>query len=110
MKKLFYFLLKRYSKTEKQRIGIFDIIHSQVQSNYPEQTAYGNLYNAYIEFLMGNHTIYCNVMNNDQASLTMIQNGLDCSFQIAIQYVKDERSGKKQKKELRISKIKKLWK
>lgn len=110
MKKLFYFLLKRYSRTEAQRIGILDTLHSQVQSNYPEQTPYGNIYNAYIEFLMANHTIYCGVMDNNQATLDMIKKGLDNTFPDAISGIKYERSGKKQKRELRRMKIKKLWK
>lgn len=110
MKKLFYFLLKRYSKTEAQRIGILDVLNSQVQSSYPEQTPYGNIYNSYIEFIVSNHTIYHNVMNNDQKSLDMIKKGLDNTYPEAIKIIKDERTGKKQKRELRRLKIKKLYK
>ena len=53
MKKLFIYLLKKYSRTEEQRVEILERLHFQVQNDYTEQTIFGNVCNSNIEFIMG---------------------------------------------------------
>ena len=57
MKKLFLFLLKMYSHTEKDRIEIHKILNDQVSEQYSEQTTFGNIYNSNIESIMSNDVI-----------------------------------------------------
>ncbi len=52
MKKLFFWLLKKYTRTEKQRLEVFSRLHEAVSETYSEQNQFGNLYNANIEFIM----------------------------------------------------------
>ena len=90
MKKLFYLLLKKYSKTEAQRIKIFSVLHEQVAEEYNEQTVYGNIYNANIEFLMSNEFVVKKVKADDKISLEMIGNGLNNSYKQSLDFIKNE--------------------
>jgi len=88
---LFLFLLNKYSKTEKDRLEIFSKLQEKVSEEYSEQTAYGNVYNAYIEFLMSNKTLNFCVKIKDEEGLKMLKRGLDNSFDISIEYIKKEK-------------------
>ena len=43
MKKLFLFLLEKYTKTEEDRLIVFNILHDKVSDTYSEQTTFGNV-------------------------------------------------------------------
>lgn len=90
MKKLFYFLLNAYSKTEAQRMKIFSILHEQVCEEYNEQTVFGNIYNANIEFLMSNEFLIKKVKADDREALEMIANGLNNSYKQSLDFIKNE--------------------
>ena len=88
MKKLFLYLLKIYSKSEKQRLEILNILNEKVQDDYTEQTAYGNVYNSNIEFIMGNKFIRTLIEQDRIDELNMIKEGLTHSTEEAIKYIK----------------------
>lgn len=88
MKKLFFFLLRCYSKTENERLEILSILHEQVEKEYYEQTTYGNVYNANIEFLMANQFVNKIVNQDDAKSLKIIRAGLRNSTSEAFGYIK----------------------
>lgn len=48
MKRLFMYLLKRYSTTEKERIEILQVLEDNVLGDYYEQNSFGNVYNSFI--------------------------------------------------------------
>ena len=54
MKRLFLYLLKKYSKRENGRKIIYEQLWDSVINEYNEQTSYGNIYNINIEFIMFN--------------------------------------------------------
>lgn len=92
MKKLFLFLLNRYSNTEKERIQIIKVLNDKVSDNYREQTTFGNVYNSNIEFVMANEFIKMLAKEKEKNIdfLRMIQNGLSESYWEAIEYIEDE--------------------
>lgn len=90
MKRFFYWLLIRYSKTEKQRIKILSVLDEQVRDNYNEQTLFGNVYNYFIEFVIANPFIVKNVMLNDKETLNILKSGIYKSYDEAINYIKKE--------------------
>ncbi len=90
MKKLFLFLLKKYTKDEKDRLVVFSILHEQVQNTYNEQSAPGQVYAAQIEFLMSSKPIVKGALENDRVYLDMIKGGLATSFDHSIAYIIDE--------------------
>lgn len=90
-KKLFFFLLKKYSKTEKDRLEIYKELFYQVERTYPEQTVYGNVYNANVEFLMSNPFLISKVKINDTVGLQMLKSGLQNSFDKSIVYIYNEK-------------------
>lgn len=91
MKKLFLFLLNRYSNTEKERIQIIKVLNDKVSDNYREQTTFGNVYNSNIEFVMANEFIKKLVKENDLDSLKIIEAGLTTSYWESIGYIKNEK-------------------
>jgi len=91
LKKLFFFLLKKYSKTEKQRLLIYKELFYQAENDYPEQTAFGNVYNTNIEFLMSNPFVISKVKISDTESLQMLKSGLQNSFDESISYIYNEK-------------------
>lgn len=60
MKKIILFLLRFYLKGEKERLVIYKELYENMSVEYSEQTAYGNLYNASIEFLSQNPIVRSN--------------------------------------------------
>jgi len=90
MKKLFLFLLKMYSHTEKDRIEIHKILNDQVSEQYSEQTTFGNIYNSNIESIMSNDVIRKNIEDNEVEYLKMIESGLHSSIKEAFRYIKNE--------------------
>jgi len=101
MKRLFFYLLRRYSWTEKQRMEIYSRLWESVTDQYSEQSGFGNVYNMNIEFLMANPVIISLVGKKDKGGINAIKRGLNNSFNEAIGYVDQERFNRrpKQKKE-----------
>lgn len=89
MKKLFLFLLKKYSSNESGRLFIQSVLHEQVCNTYSEQTIFGNVYNSYIEFLMGNPTIVKAVKENNATYIKGFENGLKSTFEVGIDHIKN---------------------
>ena len=54
MRALFFYLLKKYSKTEEDRLKILAELDNGIYWTYNEQTPFGNVYNYFIEFIMAN--------------------------------------------------------
>lgn len=84
-------MLKKYSKTEKDRLEIYKELFYQVERTYPEQTVYGNVYNANVEFLMSNPFLISKVKINDTVGLQMLKSGLQNSFDKSIVYIYNEK-------------------
>lgn len=96
--------MKRYSKTEEERLEIHEILNEQVRDSYREQTGFGNVYNSNIEFIMGNHLIVNLIYENRKEELDIIERGLTESTKEAIKWIKNEPRRKKLKKLDEISK------
>ncbi len=91
MKRLFLFLLKRYTRTEKERMEVYEQLWDSVTSEYNEQSGFGNIYNMQVEFLMANPFISKLVLEKDRKSLSMIKRGIQNSFGTSIEYIEKER-------------------
>lgn len=91
MKKLFIYLLRIYSKIEKDRLEIIHILDDELRKDYSEQTPFGNVYNHYIEFLISNEFIIHLVNKKDSKSLFTIKRGLHKTFDEAIEFIKNEK-------------------
>lgn len=87
MKKLFLFLLKRYTRTEAQRLEVFAVLHDKVSETYSEQTPYGNVYNAHIEFCMAQPFIKKLVEDKKYDCLDMTKSGIGNAFNDAVRYL-----------------------
>lgn len=87
MKKLFLFLLRRYSKAEKERLQIIKVLNDKVSDNYREQTMFGNVYNSNIEFIMANEFINKLVKEKDSDSLKIVETGLTHSYWEAVGFI-----------------------
>lgn len=91
MRKIFYFMLKNfYSNSEKDRIKIHNILHEKVENTYTDQTSLGNLYNSYIEFLMGNPIVQNAVGSDDIMIIGNIKKGMVHSYDKAVSYILKE--------------------
>lgn len=87
MKKLFLFLLRKYSKTESQRMEIYKELWYQVKEEYNEQTEFGNVYNMNIEVLMSNPFFVSRVELGQDEHLRMLKQGLSDSFDESVGFV-----------------------
>ncbi len=90
-RKIFLFLFGKYTKNEKERLFVFNVLHEKVSDTYHEQTPFGNVYNANIEFIMSNDLIKRLVKENNNSALDMIKRGLNSSYEEAIKYMKNEK-------------------
>jgi hypothetical protein len=90
MKKLFLYLLQKYSRTEANRIQIQKILHEQVCQMYNEQTPFGNVYNHHMEVILANPFIRRLVQENNEQALKMLDNGLHNAYFLALQALKKE--------------------
>lgn len=87
LRKLFLFLLKRYSKTESDRMIIYKRLWYQTKDEYGEQTTFGNVYNMNIEVLMSNPFFVRCCKNGDREYLEMLKEGLSKSFDESVEFV-----------------------
>ena len=99
MKRLFLYLLKKYTKSEKDRLDVLRVLHNQVCNDYTEQTGFGNVYNAHIEFVMSNPLI--NSYVDDKVETDRIKSGLENAYDYAIQHIKKERFDAKRRNKLK---------
>ena len=91
-KRLFIYLLKKYTKSESDRLDVYKVLHSQVCDDYSEQSGFGNIYNAHIEFVMANPLI--NSWVDNKPEIDMIKSGIGNAYDSAIQNIKEERRNK----------------
>ena len=88
MKKLFFYLLKRYTKNESDRLKVLSILSDQVENEYYEQNKYGNVYNFFIEFILSNKFINRLVNEDDDKSIETIKSGINKSYDDSIYYIR----------------------
>lgn len=81
------FLLRKYSKTEQDRMKIYKELLNSTISEYSEQTIFGNTYNMNIEVLMSNPFFVRSCKDGDMEYLNMLKNGLSKSFDESIDFV-----------------------
>jgi hypothetical protein len=94
MKKLFIYLLKKYSRNEKDRVEILRVLDEQVQNEYTEQTGFGNVYNFFIEFVIASSFINAMIVKNEAMSLGMLRSGIGVSYDDALEHIKDNQRKK----------------
>ena len=92
MKRLFIYLLKKYSKNEKDRIEVLRILDEQVQNEYTEQTGFGNVYNFFSEFVLASSFTREMVNLGETDSIEVLKSGINSTFDETITIIKD--SGK----------------
>ena len=90
MKRLFLFLLRKYSNTEEQRTEIYRELWYKVKEEYNEQTAFGNVYNMNTEVLMANPFFESRVLLGKDEELKMLKSGLEKSFNESVAFVLSE--------------------
>jgi hypothetical protein len=91
MKRLFFFLLRKYSNTEEQRIKIYRELWYKLKDEYSEQNAFGNVYNMNTEVLLSNPFFESRVLQKDAESLKMLKSGLSNSFDLSVKSVLKEK-------------------
>ncbi len=90
MKRVFLYLLKKYSRREAGRIEILKVLHEGVREEYSEQTGYGNIYNFFTEFAMSNHIIVDVVKEGELDKFEMIRSGINKAYNNAAIYIEKE--------------------
>jgi len=85
MKRLFLFLLRKYSKTESQRMEIYKELWYQTKSEYNKATAFENVYNMNVEVLMSNPFFVRRIKFGEVKHLEWIKERLDNSFKDSIE-------------------------
>ena len=94
LKKLFFFLLKKYATTDKERIAILKVINQSVCEDFYEQTVYGNIYNYFWEFLRSLELTIVTIGAYNPENIETIKRGLSQDFDGFIRYINNVASGK----------------
>lgn len=89
MKRLFIYLLKKYSRNEKDRVEILRILDEQVQNEYTEQTGFGNVYNFFSEFLLASSFTREIVNLGEDDSINVLKGGINSTFDETITMIKN---------------------
>jgi hypothetical protein len=89
MKRLFIYLLKKYSTNEKDRISILRVLDEQVQNEYTEQTGFGNVYNGFSEFVLASSFTRERVNLGEDDSVEILKSGINSTFNETITMLKD---------------------
>ena len=86
MKRLFLFLLRKYSKTELQRMEIYKELwyQTKAESNFGVD-AFDNMYNMNTEVLMSNPFFFSRVVLGQDEHLRMLKEGLSKSFDESVE-------------------------
>ena len=74
MRRLFLHLLKRYTRTEQDRLVVLKEVFNGVLQDYTEQTMPGNIHNFTIETLLANDWVRHVVEDEDQGTLQIVKN------------------------------------
>lgn len=90
LKKIFFFLLRKYSNTEAERMVIYKQLWDKVCDEYSEQNAFGNVYNMNIEILLSNPVFNKIAKGENKEYLQMLKGGLAESFDDSVDFVKKE--------------------
>lgn len=90
MRKIFYYLLEKYSKTEKDRLEILKALHAGVREEYSEQNMIGNIGNSAVEFVMSHDYLRFAVSTYDAHSVKLIRGSIESSIESAITYLEKE--------------------
>lgn len=98
MKKIFFFLLRKYSNTEAERMVIYKQLWNKVCADYSEQTAFGNVYNMNTEILLSNPVFNKFAKEENKEYLKMLEGVLAESFDDSVEFVKKEVRDNKLKK------------
>ena len=91
LKKILFFLLRKYTNTETERLQIYRQLWDKVCEEYNEQTTFGNVYNMNTEVLLSNPFFIkiCKEENKDY--LEMLKRGLLESFDNSVEFAKKEK-------------------
>lgn len=92
LKKLFKYLLKKYTRSEKDRIEVIEELWDGVLYNYNEQTYPGNIRNMQIEIMMGNPYIRFAACSYDNPSIQLLKMNMEIAVDESIEYLKSENS------------------
>lgn len=87
MRKLFLYLLRKYSNTESDRMEIYKELWYKTKEEYNEQTAFGNVYNMNIEVLMSNPFFVSLCQQGNLEYLEMLKSGLSNSFEESVEFL-----------------------
>jgi hypothetical protein len=85
MKKIFFFLLRKYSKTESQRMEIYKELWYKTKEEYNGVDAFENTYNMNTEVLMSNSFFESRVLLGQDEHLRMLKEGLAKSFDESVE-------------------------
>jgi len=85
MKRLFLFLLRKYSKTESQRMEIYKELWYKTKEEYNGVEAFENMYNMNIEVLMSNPFFVSRVLLGQDEHLLKLKIGLADSFDESVE-------------------------
>jgi hypothetical protein len=89
-RKIFKLLLKRYSKTERNRLEIMEELWKGIIDTYSEQTYPGNIQNMQIEMIMSNPWIRFAASSHDTKSVDFIKSNIRIGTSLAISYLEKE--------------------
>jgi hypothetical protein len=90
LRRIFLHLLKRFSKTENERLAILREMWPMVLREYNEQTYPGNVYNFQIEFILSNDYIKMLSMSGDEKTLDAIKQNIADGTVSGINFLKSE--------------------
>ena len=86
MKKIFFFQLRKYSKTESQRMEIYQELWYQTKSEYNATTAFENMRNMNIEILTSTPFFVSRVALGQYEDLKNLKEELGKSFDESIEF------------------------
>jgi len=86
--RIFLYLLKGYiEKGEYGRLFILSEVEAGMSKEYNEQTLPGNVYNAFIEFILANRYVREKVIYKDDKNLKMMKKGIADAYDAALSYI-----------------------
>ena len=92
MRRLFFHLLKRYTRTEQDRLVILRELFNGVLRDYSEQTMPGNIHNFTIETLLANEWVRQVVHTNDKGTMQIIKNTITFAVEEGYRQIEKEES------------------
>ena len=87
-KRLFLYLLKKYTKTEKGRLEVYKELNNQSCMEYHESSGFNNFYKSYLEFIMANWLVEHLVINKMDESFKNLKLGVINVLEEGIQILK----------------------